>query len=264
MFFKGLAFIVLLLGLQYVARASAQSSTAYCDSSSGICYQGYTDPTLNITIGVVLPPLTTGSTPNATEFIAELIAPASFGWTGLSMGGQMANSLLFTMWPNNGKVMFGPRWSSGYTQPTPYDGPTITLLPDTMVNSTHIKASFRCQNCTTWEGGSLGSGDLAGFQLLAYVANDDTPVTDPSDIASNFTEHDQMNFFGLELSDAHSSSYYSYIGGGTTATATSTSTAPAATQTKYGQCGGSDWTGPTVCASGSTCEAVNTYYSQCL
>ncbi|EJD47200.1 cellulose-growth-specific protein [Auricularia subglabra TFB-10046 SS5] len=50
----------------------------------------------------------------------------------------------------------------------------------------------------------------------------------------------------------------------TSATATSTTTAPQATQTKFGQCGGQGWTGPTACAAGSTCTAQNAYYSQCL
>ncbi|KAJ5488533.1 Endoglucanase-5 [Penicillium diatomitis] len=35
-------------------------------------------------------------------------------------------------------------------------------------------------------------------------------------------------------------------------------------QSVYGQCGGSGWTGPTNCASGSTCKAQNQWYSQCL
>ncbi|CAE7090922.1 unnamed protein product [Rhizoctonia solani] len=61
-------------------------------------------------------------------------------------------------------------------------------------------------------------------------------------------------------------------GGGTTTTAraTTTTTSPATTTTstgplipKYGQCGGSDWTGGTTCVSGSTCTALNPYYSQC-
>ncbi|KAF8582642.1 carbohydrate-binding module family 1 protein [Ramaria rubella] len=44
-----------------------------------------------------------------------------------------------------------------------------------------------------------------------------------------------------------------------------TVSAPGATQTKYGQCGGQGYTGPTVCASGSTCTVVSgIYYSQCL
>ncbi|KFY78567.1 hypothetical protein V499_02311 [Pseudogymnoascus sp. VKM F-103] len=36
------------------------------------------------------------------------------------------------------------------------------------------------------------------------------------------------------------------------------------TAAKYGQCGGIGWTGPTTCASGSTCKASGDYYSQCL
>nr|QCR98305.1 GH74 xyloglucanase [Ganoderma applanatum] len=53
----------------------------------------------------------------------------------------------------------------------------------------------------------------------------------------------------------------------TTKASTTTSSAPSSTATGtaslYGQCGGTDWTGPTVCASG-TCVAQNGYYSQCL
>lgn len=64
-----------------------------------------------MTIGLVFPPLTTGSTPNSTEFIAQLVAPVTYGWTGLSVGGTMADSLLFTLWPYNNEVILGPRWT---------------------------------------------------------------------------------------------------------------------------------------------------------
>ncbi|KAI0078942.1 Oligoxyloglucan reducing end-specific cellobiohydrolase [Panus rudis PR-1116 ss-1] len=50
----------------------------------------------------------------------------------------------------------------------------------------------------------------------------------------------------------------------TTPASTTTSSAPAATQTVWGQCGGIEFTGPTVCASGSTCKVQNDYYSQCV
>jgi cellulose 1,4-beta-cellobiosidase len=50
----------------------------------------------------------------------------------------------------------------------------------------------------------------------------------------------------------------------TTKPPTSTGTAPGATQTKYGQCGGIGYNGPTTCAAGSTCTTSNPYYSQCL
>ncbi|KAG8980251.1 Exoglucanase 1 [Tulasnella sp. JGI-2019a] len=50
----------------------------------------------------------------------------------------------------------------------------------------------------------------------------------------------------------------------TTSKATTTSTASGATQTHYGQCGGSSYTGPTVCASPYTCTYSSAFYSQCL
>nr|AAU12274.1 cellulose binding iron reductase [Phanerodontia chrysosporium] len=273
-FTKSLLTILTAAGL-----ALAQSSTQFCDSSSGICFQGYTDPDFDVTVGFVLPPI---STPPSDEFIVQLVAPVSNGYTGISVGGTMADSLLFTLWPYNNELILGPRWTSGYVLPTAYAGPQITLLPSSSINSTHIKATFRCQNCTIWEGGSLGSGDLTSFQVVAYVVATTTKPSDPADVDSVIQEHDDFNFFGLDLSMAHSDSYSSYIGGSVTTSApasttthptstshsstviSTTSSAPSATQTEWGQCGGTGFTGPTVCASGLTCVAVSPpYYYQC-
>lgn len=33
---------------------------------------------------------------------------------------------------------------------------------------------------------------------------------------------------------------------------------------RWGQCGGSGWSGPTCCEAGSTCQAQNQWYSQCI
>jgi len=49
----------------------------------------------------------------------------------------------------------------------------------------------------------------------------------------------------------------------TSRTTTKTTTAPGGSQTKWGQCGGIGWTGPTTCQD-STCTYSNPYYSQCL
>ncbi|KAG8996033.1 hypothetical protein FRB93_000995 [Tulasnella sp. JGI-2019a] len=49
----------------------------------------------------------------------------------------------------------------------------------------------------------------------------------------------------------------------TKATTTTTTTTSTGTVPLYGQCGGSGWTGGTVCASG-TCTYSNAYYSQCI
>jgi cellulase len=58
----------------------------------------------------------------------------------------------------------------------------------------------------------------------------------------------------------------------TLATVAKTTTAGAATPTKevsgtvakWGQCGGTGYTGATACVSGATCQKQNPYYSQCL
>ncbi|KAG8990377.1 Esterase/lipase/thioesterase [Tulasnella sp. 427] len=48
----------------------------------------------------------------------------------------------------------------------------------------------------------------------------------------------------------------------TTTSKTTTATGSSGTAAAYAQCGGSGWTGATVCVSGYTCTYSNTYYSQ--
>ncbi|RAH45293.1 putative endoglucanase [Aspergillus brunneoviolaceus CBS 621.78] len=49
----------------------------------------------------------------------------------------------------------------------------------------------------------------------------------------------------------------------TTGTTTTTSSGSTATASAYAQCGGSGWTGATVCVSGYKCTYSNDFYSQC-
>jgi endo-1,4-beta-xylanase len=50
----------------------------------------------------------------------------------------------------------------------------------------------------------------------------------------------------------------------TSARPTSTSSAGGPEQTRWGQCGGNGWTGPTRCQSPWTCQKLNDWYWQCL
>ena len=52
--------------------------------------------------------------------------------------------------------------------------------------------------------------------------------------------------------------------GGGTGTNPGTGTGNGGTAAHWDQCGGQDWKGPTVCASGFTCKVSNQWYSQCL
>ncbi|OCL10902.1 carbohydrate-binding module family 1 protein [Glonium stellatum] len=49
-----------------------------------------------------------------------------------------------------------------------------------------------------------------------------------------------------------------------TANAATTTAVSSGTQSQWGQCGGTGWTGATVCASPYTCTKYNDYYSQCI
>ena len=69
----------------------------------------FQDPDFDVTVGFVFPPVTT---PPSNEYIIQLVAPVTNGWTGMSAGGTMADSLLFTLWPYNGEIILGPRWAS--------------------------------------------------------------------------------------------------------------------------------------------------------
>ncbi|KAJ5110412.1 Endoglucanase-4, partial [Penicillium argentinense] len=52
---------------------------------------------------------------------------------------------------------------------------------------------------------------------------------------------------------------------GTTLTTTTSPTGDSpSTQSLYGQCGGSGWSGATVCTAQATCTSYNAYYSQCI
>ena len=62
----------------------------------------------DMTVGLVLPPLS----PPTDEYVVQVVFPVSYGWAGVSMGGQMSNSLLFPLWTyDTNKIMVGPRWT---------------------------------------------------------------------------------------------------------------------------------------------------------
>ncbi|KZS87659.1 cellobiose dehydrogenase [Sistotremastrum niveocremeum HHB9708] len=214
-----------LIALASVVTGVLSQSVAYTDS--GINFQGIFETTHGIQYGFVFPPTTaTGAT--AQEFIGEIIVPVVNQWVGLAFGGQMADNLLMVAWPNANNIVFSPRYATGYIQPTPYAGPTVTTL-ESSVNSTYWKWIFRCQNCTTWDGGSM---DTNGGPVFAWVIGL-SPVFTPSSPASDFNEHDDFGFWGEITADAHDPNYASYlnIGSSTTTSKSSTTTSKSSTTT---------------------------------
>jgi acetylxylan esterase len=83
-----------------------------------------------------------------------------------------------------------------------------------------------------------------------------------------FHEFQVLDFFGLTSATTTTTvATTSSSATSVTSITTTTSSAPTgsiATQTKYGQCGGNSYTGPTKCVAGTTCSTSNPYYAQCL
>ncbi|KAF8652625.1 hypothetical protein AX16_004286 [Volvariella volvacea WC 439] len=90
-----------------------------------------------------------------------------------------------------------------------------------------------------------------------------TTSGNPSDVEVS-AANSSVTFSNIKFGDIGTT----YTGGSVTTpgttSGTTTSTAPGAVQTKWGQCGGQGWSGPTQCESGSTCTVVNQWYSQCI
>ncbi|KAG7094173.1 substrate-specific activator of APC-dependent proteolysis [Marasmius oreades] len=210
--------------LPFIGRALSQQTAApYVDPDNGITFYGLTDAVHHVTYGITFPPASRGS----TEFIGEIVAPIDAKWVGFAPGGAMINNLLLVAWVNNGQIVRSNRKATDYLQPIAYQGPILTDLPSTKVNSTHWKWVYRCQNCTVWDTGSIdtNSGGPTGW---AYSS---VGVDNPADPQSTFLEHTDFSLYGRNFADAHASAddYDRWAAGGTgggsgTTTPTTTTT----------------------------------------
>lgn len=144
----------------------------------------------------------------------------------------MTNSLLLTVWPNNGQILTSFRYATGYVMPDVYTGnATLTQISST-INSTHYSLIFRCQNCLAWDqGGATGSVSTSSkFWLLGWAQANPAPgnPTCPNEITLAQHDNGQSLFPATLDANAANPSY--------------TSWAALATKTVTGSCGGATTT----------------------
>jgi len=131
-------------------------------------------------------------------------------------------------------------------------------------------------------GTSLYTANDPGILFNPWVSNIDYPVPGPALIPGAVSSIQQSTSAATRTASATP-----YAGGAVptttqggsqstptalptttlvTTTAVPITTAPPAgpTQSKWGQCGGSGYTGPTLCAPGSNCQVINPWYHQCV
>ena len=89
----------------------SQSASNFVDPVNGYQFTGITDPVHDVTYGFTFPPLATSGA-NPTEFIGEVVAPATTQWIGIALGGAMLQDLLLMAWPNAGKIVSSTRFAT--------------------------------------------------------------------------------------------------------------------------------------------------------
>jgi len=117
-----------------------------------------------------------------------------------------------------------------------------------------------------------GNPKPAAYEVAARLQNFASGGTEPCATSSGTSVCTITTGTGTtsaSSSSSKSSSSSSSSASSTSKSASSTSTSSSSGPTGcasalYGQCAGIGWTGCTSCATGSTCQFLNNYYSQCL
>ena len=138
------------------------------------------------------------------------------------------------------------------------------------------KIELRLGSVTGTLVGTCTVSNTGGWQTWTTVTCPVSGASGTQDLYFSFTGSGTgylFNFNWWEFANSSGTQSASTTTTAISSTSTQTTTVPASSSTtspggctsaKYGQCGGSGWTGCTVCASGSTCTYSNAYYSQCL
>jgi len=202
--------------------------------------------------------------------------------TGFSYGGAMSNAVACAR-PNIFRavsVIAGAQLSgcSGGTTPVAYlgiHGSADNVLP--IAQGRALRDRFlgvnKCQSKTAPEPSPGSSQHIkteyscsAGYPVW-WIGHGGGHVGDASDSQGNWMARETWDFFTRAIYDGGSAPPPTTPPSTTPPPSTPTSAPPPSggqCSAKYGQCGGSGWTGPTCCQSGSTCNAQNQWYSQCI
>ena len=92
----------------------------------------------------------------------------------MSLGGNMANSLLVVAWVNKGSIVHSFRLTASHTEPAVYKGPAATTMHQS-VNATHFSWTFRCRNCLQW--GKRGVNASADSVVFGWHALPPPPLS---------------------------------------------------------------------------------------
>ncbi|KAK0622060.1 hypothetical protein B0T17DRAFT_477814, partial [Bombardia bombarda] len=152
-------------------KVSAQVSSAFTDSLTGIQFQRFFGARTNFGFGIVLPPAT--ALTNTNSFIGQLTFPlgtGGAGWGGFSLTGNMEGPLLMAAWSDGaGDVVSSFRQAFNEDDNPPEVTGSFTLKPiptGTVVNNTFLAYTFLCEGCLD---ASLGLDGASATQDMGWA-----------------------------------------------------------------------------------------------
>ncbi|KAF2032889.1 FAD/NAD(P)-binding domain-containing protein [Setomelanomma holmii] len=154
-----------------LAGVRAQSTTPFTDAATGITFQQYTS-TSGFSFGIALP------VDNGTDFIGQISASTT-EWAAVTLTGSMRNSLLAVTWPNGESVYASLRTTTGYSNPSVFDGDAVSRRSQREPPS--IQPGFG------GFGFDLAGAKSAAFATWAALASSTTP-TPPTGVSQRLAE----------------------------------------------------------------------------
>ncbi|KAF1937015.1 cellobiose dehydrogenase [Clathrospora elynae] len=157
--------------------------------------------------GYALPGEPTGSNDEYIGYIKGSLEANRQGWSGVSHGGGMPNSLLLVTWPLGDDVKTKFVFAGGYVAPDDYTGnATLTQISHT-INDTNFELVYRCQWCWIWnQNGADGSQiPTSEVQVIGWAQHSKI-------FSGTWVLHDKsQSQFGAPVADARNAKYQDWV-----------------------------------------------------
>ncbi|EIM86349.1 cellulose-growth-specific protein [Stereum hirsutum FP-91666 SS1] len=197
---------------------------------------------------------------------------SSLQWFKIDESGLINGTVYDGVWGDGVMIAQNSSWTTTIPSTVP-SGNYLIRFETIALHSLPAQFYPECAQISITGGGTLEptADELVTFPG-AYSASDPGLTVD---IYSNSAQTETTYpipgppLYGSSVSSssapaAPSSTASSPVGSSSAPAPTSSSTGSAGTVAQYAQCGGQGYTGATACVSPYTCQAENSYYSQCL
>ncbi|PGG99605.1 hypothetical protein AJ79_08465 [Helicocarpus griseus UAMH5409] len=147
---------------------------------------------------VNIPPSTASSGQGPIFFQME--APSDVQWFALGQGTGMIDSNIFIAYAASAdNVTISPRTGIGHRPPQPNPSVRLQLLEGSGISNGKIIANVQCDNCLSWQGGSMNPSDNQSPWIWAMKRG--APLNS-ADVNEGITIHDNKGTFTVDLTQA--------------------------------------------------------------